>query len=87
MPHSAWKATTFQWEAVNVDKEPTHAILDLGCTKAIGSRKAIDTFVKATKGTHVKTEFLPSSSQFYFANSQAAKCTEKLRNYFGEDLT
>ncbi len=80
--HCALQAC-FQWEAVDVSQEPTHVILDLGCTKAIGSRKAIDRLVKAIKGTHLQVEWLPSSSTFHFANSQAAKCTQKLRVHFG----
>ena len=59
---------------------PTVAILDLGCTRAMGSRSAINAFCdyvdKHNCGLWYKTE--PTSSRFFFANSQQTKCTEKL---------
>ena len=59
---------------------PTVAILDLGCTRAMGSRNAANAFCeyvdKHDCGLWYKIE--PSSSRFFFANSQQTKCTEKL---------
>ena len=59
---------------------PTVAILDLGCTRAMGSRNAINAFCeyagKHDCGLWYKIE--PMSSRFFFANSQQTKCTEKL---------
>ena len=59
---------------------PTVAILDLGCTRAMGSRNAINAFCeyvdKHDCGLWYKIE--PTSSRFFFANSQQTKCTEKL---------
>ncbi len=59
---------------------PTVAILDLGCTRAMGSRNAINAFCdyvdKHDYGLWYKIE--PTSSRFFFANSQQTKCTEKL---------
>ena len=58
---------------------PTVAILDLGCTRAMGSRNAINAFCeyvdKHDCGLWYKIE--PTSSRFFFANSQQTKCTEK----------
>ena len=59
---------------------PTVAILDLGCTRATGSRNAINAFCeyldKHDCGLWYKIE--PTSSRVFFANSQQTKCTEKL---------
>ena len=58
---------------------PTVAILDLGCTRAMGSRNAINAFCdyvdKHDCGLWYKIE--PTSSRFFFANSQQTRCTEK----------
>ena len=59
---------------------PTVAILDLGCTRAMGSRNAVNAFCdyvgKHDCGLWYKIE--ETSSRFFFANSQQTKCTEKL---------
>ena len=71
-------------EGVAFDTEnqmpPTVAILDLGCTRAMGSRNAVNAFCDYVDnhdcGLWYKIE--PTSSRFFFANSQQTKCTEKL---------
>ena len=54
--------------------------LDLGCTRAMGSRNAVNAFCDYVDnndcGLWYKIE--PTSSRFFFANSQQTKCTEKL---------
>ena len=59
---------------------PTVAILELGCTRAMGSRNAVNAFCDYVDnndcGLWYKIE--PTSSRFFFANSQQTKCTEKL---------
>ena len=59
---------------------PTVAILDLGCTRAMGSRNAVNAFCDYVDnhdcGLWNKIE--QTSSRFFFANSQQTKCTEKL---------
>ena len=59
---------------------PTVAILGLGCTRAMGSRNAVNAFCDYVDnhdcGLWYKIE--QTSSRFFFANSQQAKCTEKL---------
>ena len=59
---------------------PTVAILDLGCTRAMDSRNAVNAFCDYVDnndcGLWYKIE--PTSSRFFFANSQQTKCTEKL---------
>ena len=60
---------------------PTVCILDLGCTRAMGSRRAVEAFCSYV-GSHPNSglwhEIQPTSSRFFFANSQQSKCTEKL---------
>ena len=60
---------------------PTVCILDLACTRAMGSRKAVDAFCRYV-GPHPKSrlwyEIQPTSSRFFFANSQQSICTEKI---------
>ena len=59
---------------------PTVAILDVGCTRAVGWRNAINAFCdyvgKRDCGPWYKIE--ETSSIFFFAKSQQTKCTEKL---------
>ena len=61
---------------------PMYAILDLGCTRAMGSRKAISRFVKEAPNHGIQCEILPSSGTFNFANSQTSNVTEKCRVWF-----
>ena len=60
---------------------PTVCILDLGCTRAMGSRRAVEAFCRYVD-SHPEAclwyEFRETSSRFFFANSQQSKCTEKL---------
>ena len=60
---------------------PTACILDLGCTRAMGSRRAVEAFcryVDSHPNSGLWYEIQPTSSRFFFANSQQSKCTEKL---------
>ena len=60
---------------------PTVCILDLGCTRAMGSRRAVEAFcrhVDSHPNSGLWYEIQPASSRFFFANSQQSKCTEKL---------
>ena len=60
---------------------PTVCILDLGCTRAMGSRKAVDAccrYVDSHPNSGLWYELHPTRSRFFFANSQQSKCTEKI---------
>ena len=60
---------------------PTVCILDLGCTRAMGSRRAVEAFcryVDSHPNSGLWYEIQPTSSRSFFANSQQSKCTEKL---------
>jgi len=61
---------------VDMRNSPTHAILDLGCTRAVGSRPAITAFMAAATKRGLVCEVLPTQGKFNFANSQTATCTE-----------
>ena len=60
---------------------PAVCILDLGCARALGSRKAFEAFCSML--AHIQTvslwyEIQPTSSRFFFENVQQSKCTGKL---------
>ena len=52
-----------------------------GCTRAMGSRRAVEAFCRyadSHPNSGLWYEIQPTSSRFFFANSQQSKCTEKL---------
>ena len=67
---------------VNLAENPTHVILDLGCTRSMGSRKAINAFLKAWKDKGNQAELLKSDASFKFANSHGTDCSQKIRIWF-----
>ena len=68
--------------AIDLRHNPTHVILDLGCTRAMGSRKAIESFMTASVQKGLECEVLPTNGVFNFANSQTTTCREKMRVWF-----
>ena len=67
---------------IDITKNPTFAILDQGCTKAMGSRFAIENFCRAASSRGLAYERCQSNAVFGFANSQKSKTTERLRIWF-----
>jgi hypothetical protein len=65
------------WDTVSLADHPTSVILDLGCTRAMGSRQAIEKFMRAAAKHHLKCEILPSH-----ANSETTQVKEKCRVWF-----
>ena len=55
---------------------PTHVVLDLGCTRLIGSRTAIRRFQKDALYHGKTTKFNPCNKSFVFANSETGTCRE-----------
>ena len=49
---------------------PTWVILDIGCAKAMGSRKACQRFAQAASERGMEVEFLPEHAHMGFANSE-----------------
>ena len=37
------------WEKIDIKKNPTYVILDIGCTRCMGSHMAVDAFIKEAK--------------------------------------
>ena len=72
MSHTAWMASVL----LNLAKHPTHVVLDLGCTRSIGSRAAIKRFQKSALFFGITTEFCPCNMSFVFANSVTETCLE-----------
>lgn len=72
------KGTAFH---VETPTPPTICMLDLGCTRVMGSRRAVDAFCRRAD-SHPESglwyEQKPTSPRFFCANSQQFKCSEKL---------
>ena len=49
---------------MDLAQNPTYVILDLGCTKSVGSIYAVTNLMKATHVHGLDIEFVPSSSKF-----------------------
>jgi len=64
---------------IDIEKNRTYVILDLGCTKAMGPRKAIVAFIRSRSRHGLKCELLPTYGKFNFASSQLAVCRHKCR--------
>ena len=60
----------------------THCILDLGCTRAMGSRRAIEKLVKVASSHGLECEMLPTYGMFSFANGNTSRVKEKCRVWF-----
>ena len=76
-------------EYVDLGSHPTYVILDSGCTRAMGSRFAIDRLVQACqqhpKRDHIWFSKQPCSSKFSFANGEQSTLKEKLVIHFRDD--
>ena len=57
---------------------PTCVILDLGCTRPMGSRPAIERFRRIAHKFGLKTWIESTNSKFTFANGQVSYVTETL---------
>ena len=73
------------WNHIDLKNNPLFVILDIGCTKAMGSRHAVNAFCSACADTHITYEFLPKKSYFSFANSNQTIVWEKCRLWFSTD--
>ena len=64
--HTVWMGTT----PLNLANHPTHVVLDLGCTRSIGSRAALERFKKHPWYYGITSEFCGCNKSFVFANSE-----------------
>ena len=75
-------------EYVDLGSHPTYVILDSGCTRAMGSRFAIDRLVQACqqhpKRDHIWFSKQPCSSKFSFANGEQSTVKERLSDSFSQ---
>ena len=76
-------------EYIDLRWNPTYVILDSGCTRAMGSKYAIDRLVRACQN-HPNADLVyftrePSQSRFSFANGQQSSVHEKLIIHFRND--
>ena len=67
---------------LNFTDHPTHVVLDLGCTRSIGSRAAIERFQRRGWYFGITTEFCRCHKSFVFANSKTGTCWESCIIHF-----
>ena len=78
-------ALSVQFTTINLNRSPSYVILDSGCTRAMGSRYAIEKlqrYVEDNCPGKITFTFSPSGTKFSFANSQSARITEKVTLWF-----
>ena len=78
LQHTVLSALT---ERINLDKSPTYVILDSGCTRAMGSRYAVNRLIKAVERYapgKIEFSFSPSNTKFSFADSETALIKERV---------
>ena len=61
--------SAFHARTVDLRTSPTHAVLDLGCTRAMGSRFAVNRFCEHASKIGLKWDIVPSPAVVSFANS------------------
>ena len=76
--HTAWMASV----PLDLANHPTHVVLDLGCTRSIGSRATIKRFQKHALYYDITTEFCRCNKSFVFANSETETCWESCIIHF-----
>ena len=76
-----WALQASSWlsaSQVDLDRNPMWVILDLGCTKPMGSRRALTAFKHAAKKFGIICWESPTSSMFTFADSRRAYVNWKM---------
>ena len=63
---------------IDLAQNPTYVILDLGCTNSMGSRYAVNSFMKAAHVHGLDYEIIPSTSRFAFAKSETTSVHQAL---------
>ena len=66
----------------NLANHPTHVVLDLGCTRSIGSRAAIKRFQEHAWYYGITTEFSRCNKSFDYGNSATESCWESCIIHF-----
>ena len=68
--NTAWMAAI----PLNLVNHPTHVVVDLGCTRSIGSRAALSRFQKHALHYGITTQLCPCNKSFVLANSEMETC-------------
>ena len=68
--------------AIGLDQNPTYVILDWGCTKSMGSRYAVNKFMRAAATHGLNYELIPSTSKISFANSETTSVHQAVNMWF-----
>ena len=76
--HTAWMTSV----PLHLANHPTHVVLDLGCTRSIGSGATIKRFQKHALYYDLTTEFCRCNKSFVFANSETETCWESCIIHF-----
>ena len=74
-------ATKLMAPVINPQHNPTYAILDDGCTRSVGSWRAIQRFTQAIESMKdiISYSYIPADTKFTFANGETAKVNWTLR--------
>ena len=69
-------------QCVDIKSNPTFVVLDLGCTKCMGSRVAVERLLAVIGKYGFSYERKPSTTSFSFAGGAAKNCTQKVTLWF-----
>ena len=58
--------------AINIRENPSFVILDLGCTRSMGSMNAVEVFARAVKNTSIRLSLHRCNTLVRFANDEVA---------------
>ena len=67
---------------IDLAQNPTYVILDIGCTKSMGSRYVVNKLMKAAHIHGLDYELIPSTSRFSYANSETTSVHHALKIWF-----
>ena len=68
--------------AFDLSQRPTYARLGLECTKSMGSRYAVNKFMRAAATHGLNYELIPSTSKISFANSETTSVHQAVNMWF-----
>ena len=79
---------THKWQSmynqclVDINVNPTYVVLDLGCTRSRGSRKAVSAFAKKAPRVGIWIEYIPCDTTFIFTDSKTGEVKESCIVHF-----
>ena len=65
----------------HINDLPTCIVIDTGCTRAMGSRSAINRFIAAA-GDSIRVRYLPCNTRMSFANAETKVLTSMMEIIF-----